>query len=89
MLFLVFKYDASSEDYRPLVDLFLRCGFEPVLLKVHWLRTTLDDLLDEVLLQTDHDSIAECYLSGFSFGALVVFIIACRQPIKGLLLGSL
>jgi predicted alpha/beta hydrolase family esterase len=82
--------DLKDRDYMSVLKLYKEAGYEPKLVTIDWNYKNIDDWVEEVKAKISRTELQNSLLSGFSFGAMISFIVAAEyaNP-KQLLLFSL
>lgn len=76
---------ANNPAYHKIASFFRKRGVEPIIIDVPWRNKTMSQYVDHVLPQISAKD-GEFYLLGFSFGAMISFLISTRRkPIAQML----
>ena len=81
--------DLKSRNYKAVLDLYKKLGYQPVFVPVKWNYRTIDDWIAEVVNKIPAKEIQNSLLSGFSFGSMIALSLAAKTNPKKLLLFSL
>src|ERR1700745_701040 len=74
-----YQEDIKSRDYTSTVRTIEKQGYKVKFVPINWVRTTIDNWVDELeAVYSKHDP-ADTILAGFSFGAITAFVAAVKQ----------
>jgi hypothetical protein len=84
-----FQEDISSRDYVKTIKAIEQSGYKVKFVDIHWLRTTIDNWVEEFNAVYDAYDPKDTILAGFSYGAMTVFMSAANRNPAELWLFSL
>ena len=81
--------DLKSRDYKAVLNLYKKLGYEPHFVPIKWKYRTIDDWIEQVNSKVPKRDIQNSLLSGFSFGSMIALGVAAKNNPEKLLLFSL
>lgn len=84
-----FKHSPYGKIYKNVIEAFETKSIQTVPVKINWQYRTISQISEDFLKEYNKVSADEKYLFGFSFGALISFIIATKMNPKAQILCSL
>lgn len=84
-----FKHSPLKKAYQDIARLFEERNFEVVLVKIDWKYKTINDWETQFLKDNYKEENPENYIFGFSYGAVISFLISTQKNINTQILCSL
>src|SRR3990172_10564575 len=70
--------DLSSRDYKAVLDVYKKSGYEPHFVSIKWKYRTIDNWVEQVTEQLSKNEIQSSLLSGFSWGSMIALTVAAQ-----------
>jgi len=91
---IVFIIPGASEScrqkpYKQIADFFRNKGIKPIPVNISWKYKTISDYVDQFMNKYNKYKNKEIYIFGFSYGALIAFIVSTKIKPKMQILCSL
>ncbi len=78
-----FRETLASHNYQGVLEAIKGKGYKVKFVAIHWVKTTIEDWVEELDKEYSKYNSAETILAGFSFGAMTAFLAATkRNPIE-------
>ncbi len=79
----------TGSAYRKIATMLQNEGYQPILVKIPWTKTTISQNTDYFLKKYKKINAKKKYILGFSLGAMIAFVASTKVTAYGLILCSL
>ncbi len=70
--------DLKSRDYKAVLDIYKKAGYQPEFVAIDWKYKTINDWVAQVETKISKDNLRNSLLSGFSWGSMIALAIAAN-----------
>ena len=84
-----FRESTKQEKYKKITRGLRKKGFIPINVKIKWKYKTMSNYVNQFLKKYQHHDNQSCIIIGFSFGAMIAFIVSSKINVKEIFLCSL
>ena len=84
-----FKHSPQQKIYKDVGRLFGKKNFQVVYVKIDWKYKSVSDWTEKFLTEYYKEDDSEKYLFGFSFGAIIAFLVSTKNDVDTTILCSL
>lgn len=84
-----FRQSPASTAYKKLAKILKNEGYHPILVKIPWKNSTISENAEFFMKRFKKTEAAKKYILGFSYGAMIAFLVSTKVRTSGLILCSL